>query len=175
MTLPTFTTKFQQIVNKYSSIIVGQLYGHTHQDSFRLFRDGEKVTNVAYITPAATSWTNQHPSVRLFKFDKTTFELLDMLTFYANLTEANLQNKMTWRLEYSATQEYQMKDMSPESWQGVLHRMQVDLDYWLKFEKFFHVSYHIECPSGDDKCRKQQLCAISHQNYHEYMQCWSGK
>jgi hypothetical protein len=174
-TIPSFTTKFQSIVNKYANIIIAQLYGHTHKDSFRLFREpvSKNVTSVAFIAPAATSWNIQHPSVRLFKYDTKTMQLLDMLTFYANLTEANIVNKMTWRLEYSAIEAYGIKDFTPTSWQGVVHRMEVDINTWLKFENFFHVLNYVQCPSGDRKCRMQQVCSISHQNYDEYYKCYS--
>ncbi len=171
LTLPSFTSKFQTIVNRFGEIIVGQLYGHTHQDSFKIFRDGDKPTSVAYTTPSATAWTDQNPSVRLYKYDKTSFQLLDMLTFYSNMTQANLEGKMTWQLEYSATEAYGMKDLSPAEWDNVLQRMKTDKSVWLKFESYFKVLNEIACPSGEDFCKKRQLCAISHQNYGDYVKC----
>ncbi|KAL0483104.1 sphingomyelin phosphodiesterase [Acrasis kona] len=107
------------LCKRYSKTIIGQLYGHTHHDQFHVARDSEGAYSVAYTSPSMTTWSNQHPSVRLFKMDKTTFELLDHVTFYGNVTEANIKGNMTYRMEYSAKEAYGLSDMSPQSWERV--------------------------------------------------------
>ena len=98
--------RFVQILTEQRNAkkIQGQLYGHLHTDTFRLFLDpatrGE-VREVAFmassVTPVVWGHINQHesgvlgtnPSVRLFTYSNSDFRLLDYSQYSLDITEAN--------------------------------------------------------------------------------------
>ncbi len=60
------------ISGRFHKTIIAHAYGHTHHDQFRVIHDGNQAYTVSYTAPAITTWSNQFPSVRLFKMNKTT-------------------------------------------------------------------------------------------------------
>lgn len=55
-----------------------------------------------------------NPSVRLLEFDPSTYALVDMLTYTADLHQANVHGTLNWTLEYSTRDTFKMPDLSPE-------------------------------------------------------------
>lgn len=59
-----------------------------------------------YVTPSVTPFDVYMPAYRIYTIDgnhsQSTWKVLDYQTYYANLTEANLKDKVEWKLEYSA-------------------------------------------------------------------------
>eukprot|EP00300_Choanocystis_sp_HF-7_P003572 c12724_g1_i2.p1 GENE.c12724_g1_i2~~c12724_g1_i2.p1 ORF type:complete len:352 (+),score=75.08 c12724_g1_i2:168-1223(+) len=52
------------IVEKFNNTIVGQVFGHTHQDSFKVYLDtqiGSEPVSVAYVAPPLTPFNNRNP------------------------------------------------------------------------------------------------------------------
>jgi len=98
--------RFVQILTEQRNAkkIQGQLYGHLHTDTFRLFLDpatrGE-AREVAFmassVTPVVWGHINQkesgvlgtNPSVRLFTYNNTDFRLLDYSQYSLDIAEAN--------------------------------------------------------------------------------------
>jgi hypothetical protein len=98
--------RFVQILTEQRNAkkIQGQLYGHLHTDTFRLFLDpatrGE-AREVAFmassVTPVVWGHINQqesrvlgtNPSVRLFTYSNSDFRLLDYSQYSLDITEAN--------------------------------------------------------------------------------------
>jgi sphingomyelin phosphodiesterase len=56
---------------RFPNTIIAHLYGHTHHDEFRVIRDVQGAYAVSYTAPALTTWSNQFPSVRLYKINST--------------------------------------------------------------------------------------------------------
>eukprot|EP01133_Synstelium_polycarpum_P018966 gene18966-22703_t len=57
------------IVERFSPMIVAQIYGHTHLDQLIVYADAatnSKPTGMSYVTPSITSHLNHEPSFRLF-------------------------------------------------------------------------------------------------------------
>ena len=64
-----------RVVSRFENTVVGQFYGHTHQDEFIVFYEPEenaRATNVAFISPSVATWTNLNPSYRIFTSDSNT-------------------------------------------------------------------------------------------------------
>lgn len=107
--LESFSKSYYRIVNRYESTIVGQFFGHTHSEKFRIFYDLEDLKrplNVLYISGSVTTYSNLNPGYRIFTIDgsykNSSFQVLDHETHIMNLTEANLTLKPVWKKEYSA-------------------------------------------------------------------------
>lgn len=98
--------RFVQILTEQRNAkkIQGQLYGHLHTDTFRLFLDSAtrgEARGVAFmassVTPVVWGHINRtesgvlgtNPSVRLFTYSNSDFRLLDYSQYSLDLTEAN--------------------------------------------------------------------------------------
>ena len=56
--------RFNALTERYSYIIRGQFYGHTHSDHVGLFQSLTNKTNLAayyLIAPSLTTYTGKHP------------------------------------------------------------------------------------------------------------------
>lgn len=173
-----YNEKLLDILRRYSSIIAGQFYGHTHRDSLMVLSDGKgSPINSVFVAPAVTpvkgvsQKETNNPGVRLFQYKPGDYTLLDMLQYYLNLTEANLKGESNWTLEYVLTQAYGIEDLQPKSLYGlskqfaILHSKQ-----FLKYYNYYLVSYDssITC---DNQCKALQICAIMNLDNISYTDC----
>lgn len=98
--------RYNALVDRFSNIIRGQFYGHTHYDEFRVIPEYFNNTNIAGViltAPSLTSYSFLHPSFRIFDMDDKTKILKDYHQYRLNLTEANLTPdvKPQWKIAYS--------------------------------------------------------------------------
>ncbi|XP_029984707.1 cyclic GMP-AMP phosphodiesterase SMPDL3A [Sphaeramia orbicularis] len=166
------------IFRKYSHVIAGQFYGHTHRDSIMVLLDqGGKPVNSVFVSPAVTpiksvleSFSN-NPGFRMYLFNPKDYSVLDIWQYYLNLTEANEKQRSDWRLEYIMTKAFGLTDLQPQS------LLQLGLSFWLPqtkaFDKYFShfmVSYNssIICRGG---CQLNQVCAVLYLDQVSYSKC----
>lgn len=107
--LDSWSQNYYRIVNRYESTIVGQFFGHSHSDSFRVFYDLNNITrpvSVLYISGSVTTYSYLNPGYRIYSIDgnyeKSSWQVLDHENYYMNLTDANLSKNPIWQKEYSA-------------------------------------------------------------------------
>ncbi|KAG9347489.1 hypothetical protein JZ751_005056, partial [Albula glossodonta] len=111
-----------EIFRTYSDVVAGHFYGHTHRDSIMVLLDhtGQPV-NSLFVTPAITPIKHveepysNNPGLRMYLYDPTDYSLLDIWQYYMNLTEANMEEKPGWKLEYKMTEDFNIKDIQPQS------------------------------------------------------------
>ncbi|XP_037700357.1 acid sphingomyelinase-like phosphodiesterase 3a isoform X1 [Choloepus didactylus] len=173
-----YNEKLVDIFRKYSDIIAGQFYGHTHRDSIMVLSDkkGGPISSL-FVAPAVTpvkgvleKQTN-NPGVRLFQYAPHDYKLLDMLQYYLNLTEANLKGESDWKLEYVLTQAYDIEDLQPKSLYGLAKQLAVlDSKQFIKYYNYFFVSYDSSAMC-DEKCKAFQICAIMNLDRVSYVDC----
>ncbi|XP_074166071.1 cyclic GMP-AMP phosphodiesterase SMPDL3A [Sminthopsis crassicaudata] len=173
-----YNEKLIGIFHKYSDIIVGQFYGHTHRDSIMVLADkkGNPVSSL-FVAPAVTpvksvleKQTN-NPGVRLFRYDLDDYRLLDTWQYYLNLTEANMKEEPSWKLEYILTKAYGIEDLQPKNLYGLAKQFAaLDSKQFLTYYKYFFVSYDssIIC---DRECKIDQICAIMNLDQASYTDC----
>ncbi|XP_072499291.1 cyclic GMP-AMP phosphodiesterase SMPDL3A [Notamacropus eugenii] len=173
-----YNEKLIDIFHKYSDIIVGQFYGHTHRDSIMVLSDrkGNPVSSL-FVAPAVTPVKNvlekqtNNPGVRLFQYDLHDYRLLDTWQYYLNLTEANMKEESTWKLEYILTKAYGIEDLQPKNLYDLAKQFTVlDSKQFLTYYKYFFVSYdsNIIC---DRECKTNQICAIMNLDQASYTDC----
>ncbi|GIY72021.1 sphingomyelin phosphodiesterase, partial [Caerostris extrusa] len=107
--LPVWSANYYRIINRFENTVAGQFFGHSHLDELEVFYgEDQRPTSVAYIGPSVTSYDGVNPSYRIYTVDgshpKSSSAVLDHETYYLNLTEANLWNRPTWRMSYSAAE-----------------------------------------------------------------------
>jgi sphingomyelin phosphodiesterase len=99
---------YYMIVNRYESTIIGQFFGHSHDDRIQIYydlQDKKRPISVHYVGGSATTYSNLNPNYRIYtvdgQHDNTTWQVIDSETTFLNITEANLSGPV-WRKEYSA-------------------------------------------------------------------------
>jgi hypothetical protein len=134
--LANWTQWYSDIADQFSDVIAAHFAGHTHKDEKRIFygRDG-RAAAVAHVLPSVTTQINRNPSVMHFKYNRTTFELLDYTVYYSNLTQANADRFFTFAPFYSALHYYGLADMSASSWHTLFESMRCDRGVFDKYLK----------------------------------------
>uniref|UniRef100_A0A8C0ZLY1 Acid sphingomyelinase-like phosphodiesterase n=1 Tax=Castor canadensis TaxID=51338 RepID=A0A8C0ZLY1_CASCN len=173
-----YNEKLIDIFRRYSSVIAGQFYGHTHRDSIMVLSDekGSPVSSV-FVAPAVTpvkgvlQRETNNPGVRLFRYEPGDYTLSDMLQYYLNLTEANLKGESNWKLEYVLTQTYGIEDLQPQSLYGLAKQFSMlGSQQFTKYYNYFFVSYDSSAIC-DKKCKALQICAIMNLDHISYVDC----
>ncbi|KAI6654603.1 hypothetical protein LOD99_999 [Oopsacas minuta] len=164
---------FINATKPFSDIIVGQLFGHTHQDHFKVVQQNGKPFGSILITPSITTFAHQNPSFRIYSMDPTTYEILDYEQYFLNLTKANVIAKEgktpQFELNYSAKKLYGMKDLSPDSWWSLVNRFKTNSTLLLKYVD--NVYARSKVPSCDANCKKMTICECEYTNYLDAEEC----
>ncbi|XP_025910363.1 acid sphingomyelinase-like phosphodiesterase 3a [Nothoprocta perdicaria] len=175
-----YNERLVKIFRKYSHVIAGQFFGHTHRDSIMVLLDEkEQPVNSLFVAPAVTPVKNvwqtesNNPGVRLYQYNLLDYSLLDLWQFYLDLRDANKKNESNWKLEYILTKAYGVEDLQPGSLYEIAK--QLSLPHSRLFEQYysnFIVSYDktIVCEGG---CKACQICAIQYLDYSSYTACIS--
>jgi sphingomyelin phosphodiesterase len=171
---PSYTLEFQKIVDEFADLIIMQAYGHTHTDSFRIIMDAATNSiprSVAFISPSVTTWVQQNPAVRLFKFKKEyPYDLIDIITFISNITQANIDGFMRFDVEYSMKDFYQMKDLTPMSFHSLANQLLSNDTVWIKFQACYNAML-VKNPKCNRKCRLAQYCSTVNMDIRNYASC----
>jgi len=119
--------------------------------------DSGNATSVIYIAPSVTTFTNHNPAYRIYEYNQQ-FQMLDYHQFIANLTLANQLNKPSWFLEYSASSEYSLKDMTPLSFLNLVKRFEADDALFKKWLNNFNTRTGGGSCTG--ACKKGFICGM---------------
>ncbi|XP_038655645.1 acid sphingomyelinase-like phosphodiesterase 3a isoform X1 [Scyliorhinus canicula] len=167
-----------QILCKYSDVIDGQFFGHTHKDSIMVLLDNHGYPiNSLFVAPAVTpqrrtlNGVTNNPGLRLYKYDTNDYTLLDFWQYYLNLTEANEEKRPDWKLEYIMTEAYGIKDVQPESLYDLTNQF-IGL-HSKKFQMYYDhyfVNYNISVRCVG-LCKVKQICAIKYLDHAAYTNC----
>ncbi|KAG7169406.1 Sphingomyelin phosphodiesterase-like 3 [Homarus americanus] len=160
--------QFSRIVSRYSHIIRGQFYGHSHMDEFRVHYDINapyKPIGVQYITPNNGPFHDLNPSYRVFYIDgdhpDTTRKVMDYETWVMNLTHANQYDAPHWYKLYSARRDLQLPSLDPQHWDKLVQRMARDRDLFNRYHRYQVQDSDSAVSRGcDGKCRRKTLCNI---------------
>ncbi|KAI9495494.1 Metallo-dependent phosphatase-like protein [Zychaea mexicana] len=172
-----YSNYFQQIVERYSPhVITGQFYGHTHKDEYQVFyRRGENQTaenaiSMAYVAPSITPFDEINPGFRMYQVDAETFEVVDSITYVADLDQApNWLNGPNWHVEYSAREAYNSSTaplhdtrtpLTPAWWHNVSVSMEEESG--VMFDKYWNhrVKSSPYVPECDEECQYTIICGI---------------
>ncbi|KAM4701966.1 acid sphingomyelinase-like phosphodiesterase 3b [Discoglossus pictus] len=173
-----FNKRYVEIIQKHYGVIQGQFFGHHHTDSFRMFySDKGTPISAMFIAPGITPWKTtlpgvdngaNNPGIRVFEYDKQSLKILDMVTYYLNLTYANKWSPR-WEKEYRLTEAFQVPDGTTQSMHSVLEKISTDHCYLQKYYDYNSVNYDLE--TCDASCRVDHVCAIREVDFAKYDEC----
>ncbi|NXG13591.1 ASM3B phosphodiesterase, partial [Grallaria varia] len=180
-----FNERYLGIVQKHHRVIAAQFFGHHHTDSFRMFySDTGSPINVMFLAPGVTPWKTtlpgvnngaNNPAIRVVDYDLDTLQVLDIVTYYLNLTHANMMASWqeeefpVWEEEYRLTEAFQVPDGSVHSMQTVLERISGDPHYLQRYYEFNSAMYDLA--PCEQECRVDHLCAIREVSFTKYEEC----
>jgi len=177
--LYSWSDNYYRIVNRYENTIVGQFFGHSHNDQFEIFYDTNnltRATNIAYIAPSVTTFSYMNPGYRIYTvdgfYDGSSWRVLDHETKFMNLTQANLINEPKWQLEYTAKNTYKLENLFPQDWSRMIDQALQDLDgpifnyLFTYFVKSSDISR--DC---DSDCKVQFLCSFKQARSDNFIPC----
>lgn len=175
--LPPAASFLTATFERYSDVITGLFFGHTHLDEFSVLyshgateRSEDRALNVAWIAPSITPFTDLNPGWRYYKVNSATFEIMDSVTVYADIESGfgvpwSKTPDLDWKILYSARETYgkalgwpASEPLNGKFW----HRVAKEFLYNAEFsEKFVRRSYRNsgrapECSDYD--CRSERYC-----------------
>jgi len=91
MELVEWSTRFNAIVDRFSYIIRGQFYGHTHAENIHIHRSyiDDTPVGIQWVQASLTTFFIKHPSFRIFTFDEDTSIPLNYDEYRLNMTYWN--------------------------------------------------------------------------------------
>uniref|UniRef100_A0A8D2CSI2 Sphingomyelin phosphodiesterase acid like 3B n=1 Tax=Sciurus vulgaris TaxID=55149 RepID=A0A8D2CSI2_SCIVU len=174
-----FNEQYLKVVRKHHRVIAGQFFGHHHTDSFRMFYDDTGAPiSVMFLTPGVTPWKTtlpgvvngaNNPGIRVLEYDRATLSLQDMVTYFMNLSQANLQESPHWELEYRLTEAYGVPDAGAGSMHTVLTGIATDQGTLQRYYVYNSVSYDLS--ACGEACRAEHVCAIQQVAFDAYATC----
>lgn len=107
--------RYQVLVDRYENTIIGQFYGHTHNDHIEAIQSVQGETRGVgsiFIAPSGTTYSYQNPSYRIFTL--TDHQITNYFQYRLDLNKANLNKDVTptWDLAYDFKSEYNLTDLS---------------------------------------------------------------
>eukprot|EP00761_Pharyngomonas_kirbyi_P004289 gb/GECH01004293.1/.p1 GENE.gb/GECH01004293.1/~~gb/GECH01004293.1/.p1 ORF type:complete len:483 (+),score=57.38 gb/GECH01004293.1/:1-1449(+) len=162
-----YANRYFRIVDKFSSIIQSQFYGHLHADDFRLIFSSTTASNspvgFGLITPAISPVFETNPGFRTFQYDTNSYELVDYKAFYFDLFKSTRQKKSNWLFEYSFSDVYKQRSVSVGPLLSIFDKLKTDASLFALWQSF-RVSLFVPM-------RWHYLCAIRYvrgsQKYHD--------
>jgi len=111
----------RDITEDYSDVIIASFAGHSHTSWFTAIRDratGTKPVSVEYVPGGSgPDHGSLNPTFRVYKYDTTTFELLDFDQYVFDYRAANADPaKAHFQLSYSAKSEFGLYNLSASEW-----------------------------------------------------------
>ena len=172
--------RFLRLLVRFSDVIVGQLYGHTHTDSFRLIRSEKgKPVGLSLLQGSVSPITGCNPSLRLYSCNSQKNKLVDFDQYFIDLEQIDVVPNISavelakrWKLLYRASESYRLKDLSPASLEGL----------WLKLRKKdtgLFKQYQINSVAGrqgldcDNDCWKKSVCMAGFTNDTQIENCFA--
>ena len=154
------------LVDRFSNNIRAVFSAHTHNDHLTFFGardDREKVIKTQFISPSMTTWTNLHPSYRIYEVDTDTNEIVDYTQYRLDLDKYNtIGEKATleWDKVYSFKDLYKVPDLGTTSMQSFKDTFWKD---WTTMGPYMYNFHTLTYKKGDIVDRKEAIrlrCAL---------------
>ncbi|KAI1290275.1 Sphingomyelin phosphodiesterase [Halotydeus destructor] len=152
---------YLQLIERYQDTVKATFHGHTHLDEVRLHYancSAKVPLVVGFVGGSLTTYYNVNPNYKIYTIDETTSAVLDVDTYYFNMTAANVQGNQSqpvWLEEQSAIKAFNMADLSPQQWAQFMIDSQSDVrlmdTYYQRGHRYSGVEPWLDyC---DDKCQ----------------------
>jgi sphingomyelin phosphodiesterase len=158
--------EYRRILDRFWDTIIAQFNGHTHEDEFNVLyaRDNpEFAVGQAWNGGSATAYSDVNLNYVVYTVDRESFEVLDVDSYYYNLTEANMHTdrRPVWEKLYNFREQFGLADVSPASLDGLVYQMAANHEllheHWVNTVKAGDTSLARGC---NNNCLLNTLCDI---------------
>ena len=127
---------------------------------------------VAYIGPSVTPYQNLNAGFRYYEVDAETFNIIDSLTYYANISNTQDWTRagdVTWEFEYSARKTYDpdgkllsspSAPLTPAFWHEVTQNIRNDNDTYRTYTDLRTKKFR-PYEQSDAQDRERTLCGLN--------------
>ncbi|XP_018573184.1 sphingomyelin phosphodiesterase 1-like [Anoplophora glabripennis] len=155
---------YNNLIKRFSHIIKGQFYGHTHTDELKIFYDEKHIPiNVGYNGASLTPYQKYNPNYKIITVDPYSYDVLDVDTYYFNLTEANKHPNRTprWLKLYSMKNAYGLNNLSPKDINKAATSVSTNNASFNQYWRFYVRDGDASLKDGcDEKCKNEVICKI---------------
>lgn len=87
-------------MDRYQNVVKIGLFGHVHSGGFNVVRSIKDQKNIGFnfVSPSVTTDSDNNPSFTIHEFDVETMALVSLKTYYASITDANINGEPKWQL-----------------------------------------------------------------------------
>jgi len=177
--LNAWSHQYTRIIERFSTVVTAQFYGHTHYDEFTVFFNTSsswQPINIGYLAPSISTFVGLNPSYRVYLTDSEredgTQAVLDHETYYLDLKEANRNRTgLTFALEYSALSSLGLTDLSPLSWADYAESLATNDTEWKLFYQRYSRYGEFSSKACNRVCRQDMLCRLVTFQSGDDLQC----
>ena len=168
-TLAECSKRLIAIFDRFDYIIRGYFSGHNHLDDIapvRRYFEPRPIININYIAPSLTPNGEEglNPSFRQYIIDSNTKQVIDYEQYRLNLTEANLKGQAVWYLSYTATELFNVSDLTERE-------QMCSINTEGEYIKKRYSDNASENQMHDKKEILKAECTITTDSYYDYFEC----
>ena len=155
--MPIWQMQYQKIIELHASNIGLQSFGHEHVDTFRLVGSNSVLFSVPSLS---TGYPATNPTTRLWHTNKLKGTVHDYTQYHMDLINSNLNKKPIWNKSYTASEVYNLTDLTRNSMEMLLERFHSNSSsIYSKERRFFMSSTPVKYqPKCDAWCQTVDLC-----------------
>ncbi|KAL7267736.1 hypothetical protein RUND412_009662 [Rhizina undulata] len=164
---------YDQIIQRYEATIAAIFTGHTHKDEFEIaYTDytnptADSAVAITYIAPALTP-TSGNPTFRIYSVDPVTYGVLDVVTYFANMSDPSYQTSPKWEKYYSVKEVYgslvspavteAKAELTPAFWHTVTELYEADDDSFQAY--YLRKSRGYDTVTCTGTCKTDEICQL---------------
>lgn len=171
MWVPSWTAKFEGLLQSYSQTIIANLAGHVHVDNF-LASDNAGTSGFVVVNPPISPIYRQNPAFRVLDFG-TGFVARDYTTYYlADLTASAKQARGKWKKEYEFSKTWNAGVIDTDSLEKIYKRIVSDDSVRQRWLTLYNVSS--EAAKVAPEIVPGLYCVIEGWSIEAYSKCACG-
>jgi Acid sphingomyelin phosphodiesterase C-terminal region len=124
------------------------------------YNESKPITFNSILAPT-TTYQGKNPSFAVYEIDEETMLIVNITTYFFNITKANEENKPEWEVYHNILEAYEMPDASPRSFEGFAKRLLKDEATAIKMN-MWNAKGGPDGPmnSCDQNCRRSTYCDL---------------
>lgn len=109
--------RYKALTERYQHIIRFSLFGHNHDEEVMITKSflDNKPIGVNFVAGSMTTYVHMNPSFLSLEIDSEYMLPVSAKTYILNITKANAEGKATWEVGIDYKKDYNMSDLSPNS------------------------------------------------------------
>ncbi len=176
----TYHRRLLALLSEYQGVVMCMLTAHLHIDSFRIYNSRQAHTGLyanglpGWIQPSVSTFF-KNPAFRVYKYSRDTSELLDYDQYFFNLTEANRNGFIDWKLEYRFSKAYGQHDgLNAKAMTNLYESIKTNPAAYDSFVGRMRVGLPINTTFCEPHCKQVFLSVIKCTDMDSFDECASG-